>query len=84
MSLPESARQKRARIQGYLAMAERHVLEGRQQVRQQTALVRRYEKSGRDCGMAEELLRLFEETLRSHIRHRDEYRSALDQLTPRC
>jgi hypothetical protein len=51
----ESAREHRARIQGYLEMADRHVLQGERHVRQQIALVRRLKEGGRDILVAKEL-----------------------------
>jgi hypothetical protein len=72
--------QKRSRYEGYLAMADRHVLESERHIRQQIALIQRLDEHCCDNAPAKTMLRMFEESLRSHIAHPDEFRSVLKEL----
>ena len=72
--------QKRIRYEGYLAMADRHVLDGERHIRQQIALIQRLDEHRCDTTLAKQMLHLFEESQRGHVAHREEFQLVLSQL----
>lgn len=62
-----------------LALADEHVALAMQHIARQKELIGELERDGHPIGLAEELLKLFEDTLASHIRHRDRLRATGDQ-----
>ena len=62
----------------HLALADRHIIEGRRRVANQTKLVETMARSGQDTVMAATLLRTFEETLEAWHAHRRNILQAID------
>jgi hypothetical protein len=70
----------RAMIEGHLALAERHIMEGEQRVARQQKLVDRLEHDGHDVGDARALLAQFLELQALFIADRDRLRAELASL----
>ena len=64
-------------IQDHLALAERHVAQGRGHVVRQKQIIIDLRNGGHDTTMAETLLAEFEQTLRMHIADRDRLKREL-------
>ena len=62
----------------HLALADRHIIEGRRRVANQTKLVETMARSGQDTVMAARLPRTFEETLEAWHAHRRNILQAID------
>ncbi|WP_262273638.1 hypothetical protein [Microvirga yunnanensis] len=62
----------------HLVLADRHIVEGRRRVADQTKLVETMARNGQDTVMAARLLRTFEETLEAWLAHRRNILRALD------
>jgi hypothetical protein len=75
MALADPVSNRLGRAEAELAMAERHVREGRAHVRSQERIVTRLEALGGDLRMALELLAAFKATLAAHVAHRDRLRA---------
>jgi hypothetical protein len=71
----------RALIERHLSQAEQHVLDGRGHVARQRRLIARLRRDGHDLGEAQDLLRILEETLASHIADRDRLRQELEDAS---
>jgi hypothetical protein len=61
----------KAMILDHLAMAERHVVQGRRHIAQQMQIVINLENGGHDTTVARSLLINFEDAQRMHIADRD-------------
>lgn len=61
----------------HLALAERHIAEGKRTIARQEQLVAELDRDGHDTAMAMALLREFQVSLAAHIEHRDRLRAEL-------
>ena len=61
----------------HLEQAERHVEQGRQNLRKQCEIIERLERDGHDCSRATKLLHLLEQTQIMHLADRDRIREQL-------
>lgn len=60
------------RVKQHLALADRHVAEGRERINRQTAIIDQLQHRGHDTGLARQLLDLLEDTFQKHQMHREE------------
>jgi hypothetical protein len=61
-----------------LAQAERHVAQGEVILARQRAMIRAWERSGRNAALCKEFLSVFEDSQRWHIADRDRLRRDLE------
>lgn len=71
----------RALIHDRLAMAERHVAQGKEHIERQTALIAELDRDGHDSRTARDLLGTLKESLALHIADRDRLRHELAAAT---
>jgi translation initiation factor 1 (eIF-1/SUI1) len=55
----------------HLELANRHIAECQQRIAEQKVRIARVERRGRDTATSNELLEVFQETLKQMMRHRD-------------
>jgi len=79
MGLCYDRRMDRKTIAGQLALAERHVAEGRRHIEMQRNIVAGRERDGHDTALARRLLATLQDTQALHIGDRDRLRRELDR-----
>ena len=70
----------RASIVEYLAVAERHVAQGEDNIARQREIIAEFQQGGHDTTAALDLLRVYEQTQAANFVGRDRYRAELAKV----